>query len=104
MSKSLFLGATVWAGAACAPAPPWVLVADDLVAAVGGEGEPAPPADRILQVPGCHLLPGFVDVHLHLSQAAWFGPGHPFAPGTRIAQTWIAGQQVWPQQAGEHKP
>jgi predicted amidohydrolase YtcJ len=30
--------------------------------------------------------------------------GHPFAPGTRIAQTWIAGQQAWPPQAGEHQP
>ena len=75
MSKSLFLGATVWAGAACAPAPAWVLVDGDRVAAVGGEREPVPQADRILRVPGCHLLPGFVDVHLHLSQAAWFGRG-----------------------------
>jgi predicted amidohydrolase YtcJ len=75
MSRSLFTGATVWAGAECVPARGWLLVEGDRVAAVGGEGEPAPRADRVLQLPGCHVLPGFVDVHLHLSQAAWFGRG-----------------------------
>ena len=30
--------------------------------------------------------------------------GHPFDPDIRIAQTWIAGQQAWPLQAGEHAP
>jgi hypothetical protein len=30
--------------------------------------------------------------------------GHPFAPSARTAQTWIAGQQAWPPQAGEHTP
>jgi predicted amidohydrolase YtcJ len=75
MSRSLFLGATIWGGAACAPARGWLLVEGDRIAGVGAEGEPAPPADRVLQLPGCHVLPGFVDVHLHLSQAAWFGRG-----------------------------
>jgi cytosine/adenosine deaminase-related metal-dependent hydrolase len=75
MSRSLFLGATIWGGAACAPARGWLLVEGDRIAGVGGESEPAPPADRVLQLPGCHVLPGFVDVHLHLSQAAWFGRG-----------------------------
>ena len=75
MSRSLFAGATVWAGAGCVPARAWLLVEDDRVAAVGADGEPAPEADRVLQLPGCHVLPGFVDVHLHLSQAAWFGRG-----------------------------
>ncbi len=75
MSRSLFLGATVWAGAACVPARAWLLVEGDRIAAVGGEGEPPPRADRIVQLTGSHVLPGFVDVHLHLSQAAWFGRG-----------------------------
>jgi predicted amidohydrolase YtcJ len=75
MSRSLFLGATVWAGAACVPTRAWLLVEGDRIAAVGGEGELPPRADRVVQLPGCHVLPGFVDVHLHLSQAAWFGRG-----------------------------
>jgi predicted amidohydrolase YtcJ len=75
MSRSLFLGATAWAGAGCVPARGWLLVEGDRVAAVGGDGEPAPRAGRVLRLPGCHVLPGFVDVHLHLSQAAWFGRG-----------------------------
>jgi predicted amidohydrolase YtcJ len=51
-----------------------VLVEDGRVAAVGGQ-EPLPPADRVVGVAGCHLLPGFVDVRLHLSQAAWIARG-----------------------------
>ncbi len=75
MTRSLFAGVTVWAGAACTPEQGWLLVEGDRVAAVGSEGGPAPQADRVLHLPGCHVLPGFVDVHLHLSQAAWFGRG-----------------------------
>src|SRR5260370_5535063 len=75
MSRSLFLGATVWAGAACVPARAWLLVEGDRIAAVGGEGEPPPRADRIVQLTGSHVLPGCVDVLRHVSAAAWFGRG-----------------------------
>ncbi len=77
MARRLLTGATVWAGATCTPRPAWLLVEDDHVAALGasdGDQEP-PPADQVLDVTGCHILPGFVDVHLHLSQAAWFPLG-----------------------------
>jgi predicted amidohydrolase YtcJ len=33
------------------------------------------PADQVSDLTGHHVLPGFVDVHLHLSQAAWFPRG-----------------------------
>jgi len=77
MSRRLLTGGTVWAGAACAPRSTWLLVDDDRVGAVGDETgtTPPPPADQLLDLSGCHVLPGFVDVHLHLSQAAWFPLG-----------------------------
>jgi predicted amidohydrolase YtcJ len=74
MGRVLLAGATVWAGPACVPSRAWMLVEDGRVAAVGGQ-EPPPPADRVVDLPGCHLLPGFTDVHLHLSQAAWIPRG-----------------------------
>jgi predicted amidohydrolase YtcJ len=44
---------------------------------------------------------------LHDLRAAAGGPadfvvcdGDPFAPGTRVTQTWIAGEQAWPATAG----
>lgn len=74
MGRVLLAGATVWAGPACVPSRAWMLVEDGRVAAAGGQ-EPLPPADRVVDLPGCHLLPGFVDVHLRLSQAAWIARG-----------------------------
>ena len=74
--RRLFTGGTVWAGAACTRLAGWVLVEDDRIAAVGEASERGAalpsPVDERLDLSGCHLLPGFVDVHLHLSQAAWF--------------------------------
>src|SRR6266487_2622791 len=74
MTSRLLTGATVWAGASCTPRAGWLLVEDDRVAALG-ETQPPPPADEVIDLTGCHVLPGFVDVHLHLSQAAWFPHG-----------------------------
>jgi predicted amidohydrolase YtcJ len=47
------------------PEGEWVLVDDRHVERVG-VGEP-PPADRIVDLPGTTILPGFVDAHVHLS-------------------------------------
>jgi hypothetical protein len=79
MTRRLLTGATVWAGTSCAPQPAWLLIDDGHITAVGRPDQP-PPADQVadrvagqvVDLAGCHLLPGFVDVHLHLSQAAWF--------------------------------
>ena len=74
--RRLLEGATVWAGPDCRPRRAWLLVADGHVEALGDlEDSPRPPAGEVVSLPGCHVLPGFVDVHLHLSQAAWFGQG-----------------------------
>ena len=77
VSRRLLTGTTIWAGPGCRPRRAWLLVADDKVAALGDEADSIrPPADEVVSLPGCHVLPGFVDVHLHLTQAAWFGQGH----------------------------
>jgi predicted amidohydrolase YtcJ len=75
--RRLLTGATIWAGSDCRPRRGWLLVADSQVEALGDqEDSPRPVADEVVDLAGCHVLPGFVDVHLHLSQAAWFGQGH----------------------------
>jgi predicted amidohydrolase YtcJ len=76
--RRLLTGGTVWAGAACTPRATWVLVDGDRIAAIGDDDAPGaelPAADERVDVKGGHVLPGFVDVHLHLSQAAWFPQG-----------------------------
>jgi predicted amidohydrolase YtcJ len=76
MARRLFTGAMVWAGAACAPRRAWLLIEDGQVAAIGAsDGEQPPPADEVVDLADCHVLPGFVDAHVHLSQAAWFPLG-----------------------------
>src|ERR687891_2551138 len=47
------------------PEGEWVLVDERHVERVG-IGEP-PPADRTVELPGCTIVPGFVDAHVHLS-------------------------------------
>jgi predicted amidohydrolase YtcJ len=77
MGRQLLTGGVVWVGTACTPRAAWVLVDGDRIAAIGEDESRAelPAADERLDVHGGHVLPGFVDVHLHLSQAAWFPLG-----------------------------
>lgn len=44
----------------------WVLIDDRHVQRVGG-GDP-PEADRIVELPGATILPGFIDTHVHLTR------------------------------------
>jgi predicted amidohydrolase YtcJ len=74
VTSRLITGATVWAGPACTPGRAWLLVDGGRVAATGGPDAP-PAADEVLDLPGRHVLPGFVDQHLHLTQAAWYPHG-----------------------------
>jgi predicted amidohydrolase YtcJ len=73
MGSQLITGATVWAGPACTPGPAWLLLDAGRIARTG-TGAP-PPADEVLDLPAHHVLPGFTDVHLHLTQAAWYPHG-----------------------------
>jgi predicted amidohydrolase YtcJ len=77
MSRRLLTGGTVWVGAACTPRLAWVLIDGDRIAAIGDESSTVAPSDvaERVDLTGGHVLPGFVDVHLHLSQAAWFPLG-----------------------------
>jgi predicted amidohydrolase YtcJ len=63
----------VWAGPACTPGQGWLLLDGGRIAGTGAAGPP--PADEVLDLAGCHVLPGFVDAHLHLTQAAWYPHG-----------------------------
>lgn len=47
------------------PAGEWILVDDRHVQRVGA-GEP-PAADRVVELPGCTIVPGFIDSHVHLT-------------------------------------
>lgn len=70
----LLHGGTVWAGTRCRPAAGWVLVGGHDVTACGTGAPPSTvleAADETVDLGGAHLLPGFVDVHSHLSTAAW---------------------------------
>ena len=87
VSRRLLTGATVWAGPDCRPRRAWLLVADGEVAAVGEHEDGGhPPADEVVSIPGCHVLPGFTDVHLHLTQAAWFGHGRDGSAWQSLAE------------------
>jgi predicted amidohydrolase YtcJ len=73
VSSTLIAGATVWTGPACAPRPAWLLLDGGRIAGTATSAPPA--ADEVLDLSGCHVLPGFTDVHLHLTQAAWYPHG-----------------------------
>jgi len=64
-------GATIWAGPTCTPQPGWLLVTGDSVTATGTQDTPAPPAATMIDLAGCHILPGFVDTHLHTTVVGW---------------------------------
>jgi cytosine/adenosine deaminase-related metal-dependent hydrolase len=75
-----------------------VLVEGDRIAAVGGASGLAaahPGADRI-DLPGCVLAPGFVNLHSHIEYAAYSGLGDGLAFGPWISahtkRTWRLGR------------
>jgi cytosine/adenosine deaminase-related metal-dependent hydrolase len=46
----------------------WIAITDGFVSAIGGAGDPAPPATRVLNADGCLVTPGLVNTHHHLFQ------------------------------------
>ncbi len=46
----------------------WLAIADGLVVAVGGLGDPPPEARRVLSADGCLVTPGLINTHHHLYQ------------------------------------
>src|SRR3954447_25367987 len=67
-----------------------VLVRDGAIAAVGAVEEPA---DRVIDLGGAYLLPGFVQTHLHLCQTLFrsFADDLPLLDWLRL--------RVWPLEA-----
>ena len=47
----------------------WVLVEADRVRALGGASESAPDADEVIDLAGCLVMPGFVNLHHHFFQS-----------------------------------
>lgn len=85
--RTLLHGATVWAGPDCTPAHGWVLLDGDAVADTGTGRPPVTiEADRTVDLTGRHLLPGFVDVHSHLSSSAFLPAVGDAAPWTSLHQ------------------
>jgi N-acetylglucosamine-6-phosphate deacetylase len=42
-----------------------VVVAGDRIVAIVPDGESLPPADRVVDVAGAYIAPGFIDIHIH---------------------------------------
>lgn len=82
MGRTLITGVTVWGGAGCEPEPGWVLLDGKRIAATGQDEPPA--ADEVVELPGRHVLPGFVDTHTHLTVAAWQPSGGDAAAWTGL--------------------
>lgn len=63
-----------------------VYIKDGIIVAVAPEQPPFPPesADRRIDATGCHVLPGFVNAHGHLSLGLFRGLGE-FVPGHALA-------------------
>lgn len=74
--------ATVWPSDGTPPAPGWLAVEAGRIRATGTG--PAPPTARTRELRGCHVLPGFVDAHSHLSVGAWI-------PETLDGSNWSSG-------------
>jgi len=52
---------------------PQVVVTDGRIVAVGHRGDPVPAGARMLALPGMTLLPGLIDMHVHLTSVAEIG-------------------------------
>ncbi|GAB3840946.1 amidohydrolase family protein [Dactylosporangium cerinum] len=90
MAGTLMTGATIWAGPTCDPQPGWLLVTGDSITAVGGQDTPPPPATTMIDLAGCHILPGFVDTHLHTTVVGWQTLGIDGAAWTDLPQALAA--------------
>lgn len=69
MSTVLLRGGTVVDGTGAGARPADVVVRDDLIEAVVEPGSGPPPADRVIDVSGRQVCPGFIDTHSHLDLA-----------------------------------
>ncbi|MFJ8745977.1 amidohydrolase family protein [Embleya sp. NPDC127516] len=59
----------IWDGLAAAPTPGMVIVDGSTIAAVVDTSTRPPPDAVVVRLPGCTLVPGLIDCHVHLSNA-----------------------------------
>jgi imidazolonepropionase-like amidohydrolase len=52
---------------------PQIIVSDDRIVAVGGQGGAVPEGARRLDLPGITLVPGLIDMHVHLTSDPRYG-------------------------------
>ncbi|MGH3435030.1 MAG: N-acetylglucosamine-6-phosphate deacetylase [Sciscionella sp.] len=45
--------------------PGWLTISGGIITAIGGGTPPQRPAAVRVDVPGCHIVPGFIDIHCH---------------------------------------
>jgi len=70
--RTLLHGGRVFDGTGSLPAAADVLICDGTIAEVGRA--PAPPVDRSLDVRGCTVMPGLINLHEHQAYAELIGP------------------------------
>ena len=63
----------------------WILVDDRHVQRVGSGEAPTSEADRVVDLPGATIVPGFIDAHVHLTGVGVHGRA-PEVAGTRSAR------------------
>jgi predicted amidohydrolase YtcJ len=83
MTTTLFTNGTVRTLAGDQTAG-WVLVSDGAIVATG-DGDDAPGADRIVDMSGATLIPGFCDAHVHMPATGLYASGLDFRAETRAA-------------------
>src|SRR5665647_1177071 len=59
-------------------------VSDGKIAFISQPGEDLPPADKVIEAEGKHVLPGLIDTHVHLRDPG-FTHKEDFTTGTRAA-------------------
>src|SRR5580765_5842887 len=53
---------------------PLVVITDGRIASVGHQGDKFPAGASKVDLPGVTLLPGLIDMHVHLTSSPLFGP------------------------------
>jgi imidazolonepropionase-like amidohydrolase len=54
-------------------ADPEIIITDGRISAIGTRGAPAPAGARLVDLPGVTLLPGLIDLHVHLTSDPHYG-------------------------------
>lgn len=70
-TAAILHGGTVWMGSRPEPRGDWMVIVGDRVTDVGTGPAPVVESATHIDLAGGHVLPGLVDIHSHLTVAAW---------------------------------